>query len=107
MGMEKIRFFGITFKISKSDFNQMKNHSKTMYVCTHNYDPYDIFATMLFAKKIKDKKYYHISNKNPSTRIGDFITPYFSNSNIILITNNTVKKAVDVLNNNHNLFIYI
>ena len=62
--MKKIRLLNLTFNISKEDLDLMKNNTKTLYISTHTYDPYDVFGNILTAWKDKKKKYYHIASKN-------------------------------------------
>ena len=151
--MEQVNMFNIRYYISKEDLNELKKNSKTLYICTHDYNPYDIFATFSISNKCKDHKFHHITSAslsaattayssatslalpaassdsfflsaasffflasalsragtNVSTKLCKKITDLVSNNAVILINKNknTVKKAVDQLNNNNNVFIYL
>ena len=105
--MKKFHFGTISYYISEEDLDKMKNNTKTLYISTHAYDPQDVLANLTIAKQDNKKKYYHIASNNILTKFCHLYTKFFTNSNVILIKTNTVQKAVDRLNQNDNVYIYI
>ena len=105
--MKKFYFGTMAYYISEEDLDKIKNNTKTLYISTHVYDPQDVLGNLTIANQDKKKKYYHIASNNPMTKFCHLYTKFFTNSNVILIKNNTVQKAVDRLNQNDNVFIYI
>jgi hypothetical protein len=99
-----LKKFSNTYTMSVNDFEKIKKNTKTMYICTHDYDFKDIVGTYIFLSNCKNKNFSYVV----ANAWWNYIWKLKKNKDINLFYKPGGKnKLISELRNNNNVILFI